>query len=369
MEQFGYSVDVVREHNSRLISHFLYQEPMSCKELSAVMGLSETAIKKNIVQLLDKGIVKVNEEKYSKKKNVGRQHIRYAINGDYGAFVLVDLSHRHDSFFIKDFVGNTLYNQTLVLKSNIYQKDILGICDIIKEKLAELKVEVKEIAVAIAGQINETTGEIIISSRFDSTDVKNVKSIFKDYFGIEQIFVKNDLRFSVFGDKKYMERTEDRVALYAYVGFGISCACVRNGKVIAGINDFAGEIGQCICGGGDNLHMHCAVDSLISKFNLSSFDELLSLYRTSPQCKEVVLQSAITLAEKIQPIANALGCVEILLLGEAREFGEDYLKAFSDYVNSGKYSYNKDVVCLDYKCMREYGMLEVLKNHIISLLD
>ncbi|MCQ2602597.1 MAG: ROK family transcriptional regulator [Clostridia bacterium] len=369
MNQYGYSVDVVREHNIKLISRLLYQKPMSCKEMSVVLGLSETAIKKNIIQLLDEGIVIVAEDDPNEKKNVGRQHIRYAINSRYGAFVLIDLSHRHDSFFIKDFSGKTLYFEKVKFGTKMYQKDLEELSDKIEKKLKELNIEVKGIAVAVPGQVEESVGELIISSRFDGTDVTNIKAFFKARFNINQIYVKNDLRFCVFGDPAYLERSENTIALYVYVGYGISCAIVSNGKIISGIRDVAGEIGQSICPDGIDLHTHCAVDSFFAKFNKSSFDELLSAFHSSKEVKDDILKSAEIFGGQIQAITDALGCVDVVVLGEIKEFGEEYLNTVKARINNGNGKFEKQVSYLDYKSMREYGMLEVLKNHVTADFD
>ena len=367
MELYGYSVDVVREHNLKLITKLLYQKPMSCKELSAVLGLSETAIKKNIVQMKEHNIVKVYEDCSRQKREIGRQHIRYMINEKFGAFVLLDLSHRHDRFVIKDFAGNDLYYEKLDLERYIYKKDLFFISDRIKNKLNELKAEVKEIAVSIAGQVQEETGIINFSSRME-TDIRNIKEFFRDYFGIKQVFVKNDLRFSVFGDKFYLQRSENKNSLYIYVGYGVTCAILEKGKIISGINDIAGEIGQSVCSDGLDLHEHCSMDAWMRHYGLSSVDQLVDLYETDNECRENLLQSAVFLAEKVQIVCDALGCDEVILLGDIFRFGSEYVKIFHNRINSGLCSFKKNVECFDDSVMRLDGMLEVLKNNIISII-
>ena len=367
MEQYGYSVDVVREHNLKLITKLLYQKPMSCKELSAVLGLSETAIKKNIVQMKAHNIVTVFEDNTRKKKDIGRQHIRYTINEKFGAFVLLDLSHHHDRFVIKDFKGNDLYYEKLNLNRYIFKKDIISICDKIKAKLDELQVEVKEIAVSVSGQVKEETGEINFSSRME-TDVKNIKELFCDYFGIKQVFVKNDLRFSVFGDKYYIERSKNKNSLYIYVGYGVTCAILEKGKIISGINDIAGEIGQSVCSDGLDLHEHCSMDAWMRYYNYSSIDQLVERYQTDSDCKEKILQSAVILAEKVQIICDALGCDEVILIGDISRFGSEYVNVFNEKINSGLCSFKKNIECFDDTVMRLDGMLEMLKNNIVSII-
>ena len=367
MEQYGYGVDVVREHNLKLITKLLYQKPMSCKELSAVLGLSETAIKKNIVQMKEHDIVTVFEEVSRQKKDIGRQHIRYTINEKFGAFVLLDLSHRHDRFVIKDFKGNNLYYENLNLDRYIYKKDIFAVCDRIKAKLDELDVEVKEIAVSIAGQVQEETGEINFSSRLE-TDVTNIKVLFQDYFGIKQVFVKNDLRFSVFGDKYYLKRSENKNSLYIYVGYGVTCAILEKGKIISGINDIAGEIGQSVCSDGLDLHEHCSMDAWMRHYDLSDVEQLVDLYESDADCRKNIMHSAVFLAEKVQIVCDALGCDEVILLGDISRFGCDYVNAFEERINSGLCSFKKKVECFDDTAMRLDGMLEILKNNIISII-
>lgn len=368
MEQYGYSVDVVRNHNLKLITRLLYQKPMSCKELSAVLGLSETAVKKNIVQLKEHNIITVYEDYSRKKKDIGRQHIRYTINDKFGAFVLIDLSHDHDSFLIKDFKGNDLYYEKLTLGKYIYKKDIYEISNRINDKLKELGYKVKEIAVAVSGQVLEETGEINFSSRME-TDVKNIKELLRDYFGIEQIFIKNDLRFCVFGDKYYLQRSERKNSIYIYVGFGVTCAILEKGKIISGVNDIAGEIGQSVCADGIDLHEHCSMEALMRFYKFASIEECVDCYEKNTDFKKKILESATILAEKIQIICDALGCDEVVLLGDISRFGDDYVNAFYNKINSGICSFKKKVECFNDSTMRQDGMFEVLKNNIISLIN
>ena len=368
MEQYGYSVDVVRSHNLKLITRLLYKKPMSCKELSGVLGLSETAIKKNIVQLKTHNIITVFEDYTREKKEVGRQHIRFTINDKFGAFVLIDLSHNHDSFLIKDFKGNDLYYEKLTLGKYIYKKDIFEISDRINDNLKKLGYSVKGIAVAVAGQVLEETGEILFSSRME-TDVKNIKALLHDYFGIDQIFIKNDIRFCVFGDKFYLQRSEKKNSIYIYVGYGVTCAILEKGKIISGVNDIAGEIGQSVCSDGVDLHEHCSMEAWMRFYKFASIEECVDFYKTNKDFKEKILQSATILAEKVQIICDALGCDEVVLLGDISRFGDEYVNAFYNKINSGICSFKKKVECFNDSTMRQDGMFEVLKNNIISLIS
>ena len=230
-----------------------------------------------------------------------------------------------------------------------------------------MKVKVKEIAVSISGQVQEETGEINFSSRLE-TDVTNIKVLFQDYFCVKQVFVKNDLRFSVFGDKYYLKRSENKNSLYIYVGYGVTCAILEKGNIISGINDIAGEIGQSVCSDGLDLHEHCSMDAWMRHYGLSNVEQLGELYEKDADCRNNIVCSAVFLAEKVQIVCDALGCDEVILLGDISRFGNDYVNAFNERINSGLCSFKKKVECFDDTAMRLDGMLEVLKNNIISII-
>jgi len=368
----GYSVDVVREHNLKLIMHFLYEKPKSCKELSIITGLSETAVKKNIVQLLENNMVQVYEEEDTKVKQIGRQHIRYIVDKNYGNFMLLDLSYSYDDLFFTDILGNVLYHEKITISHDISVKEIENLVKHLKELIKERKYNIKEIAISVPGQINETTGKINYSSRFSVEAYPRFIEIFNDNFKNIDIYTKNDLRFSIYGDPSLDERSKNTIASYVFIGYGIVSGFVKDGKIIQGLNGISGEIGSSFVNDESSVHDECAISALMKKVNIiypcSSIDELVELYNTKEDIKELVLSSALVMAFQLDAISNAFGSSEIVVLGPATLFGDEYKGVIQNVLNKNK-SFPRKVDFVNADKFRLDGMLNVLKDKITNCIE
>lgn len=367
MNYNGYSINIVREHNLKIITRLLYEKTLSCKELAEITDLSETAIKKNIAQLLDEGLVKVYSEEI-KKKSVGRQHIRYQINEDYGAFACIDLSHEHDTILICDVCGNTLYLEKLNLKTFITKKDYNNICEIIKKQSKLLNVRIHEIAISIPGQIDPKSGIVNFSSRIQGEENERIQEHFATQFPNSLILIQNDIRFAIKGDELLNSRSQDTVALYIQIGYGIVSALVCNGKVIYGYKGIAGEIGTSVDENNISFHEKCSVSSLMLQAKeIATFDDLegyMKEYAKNDEIKEQVKKSAQLLAHEIDTISNAVGANNIVLLGSITKYGSMYLNEVQTTLDNISKTFDREVCFLLGDDLIEKGMIKLLKERI-----
>lgn len=371
MDYSGYSINVVREHNLKIISRLLFKQPLSCKELAQITDLSETAIKKNISQLLECNMVKVYED-INEKKSVGRQHIRYQINPNYGAFCGIDLSYGVDKFYIFDACGKELYSEHVDLDVKIVKKDYDSISEKIKYACKTLNVNLCEMAISIPGQIDSKTGIVNFSSRIGGDENINILESFKRNFPDIYILIQNDIRFAINGDALLINRSEDTMALYVQIGYGIVCAIVHNGKILSGYKDIAGEIGTKIDEVGTSVHEKCTVSAMMRKakefIEFNTYDEFLSLFKTDIRVQELVKGSARALAHEIDTISNSVGCNNIIILGAVTNYGDMYLDVVNNTLNGFTQNFERNVSFLKDNELIKKGMVKLLQERICYLL-
>ena len=87
----GYRTENIRKHNMKVIAGLLFKNELSCNEIAQRIGISETAVKKNINQLIENDWV-VHSDKEEILRSRGGQHIRYKLTINMGvSFLLIFL--------------------------------------------------------------------------------------------------------------------------------------------------------------------------------------------------------------------------------------------------------------------------------------
>ena len=367
--KLGYSVENVRKHNLKVIAELLFTESASCNEIATQIGISETAVKKNIVQLLGCGFV-VNEEEENAPRSRGGQHIRYKINGDNGSFLFVSFSNDGDWFALTDFAFEKEYHEKLQLPTNLMLTDIKGVIEKIKVSIKQKGYKpLRGIAIAISGQVDRETGDFIFSSRFDLSDFNSLVGIFSQVFHVP-IFIRNDAQYDVLGELQHEDFSENNTVLYVKVGRGASGAIVNNGKFITGVRGIAGELGVARTIDGRTIHDHCAVLELVQKcapyLKENTPEALFESYKTDERVREIVLHSAEILAQAIDSFTKILGIDKIILMGDIEKFGEAYVERMRAFFAENKIGFDRFVQFAHGENVRVIGMKKELRDKAIA---
>lgn len=332
----GYNVENVRRHNMKIIAKLLFKETLSCNEIAQQIGISETAVKKNISLLVEGGWVIHNGEE-EKIRTRGGQHIRYKINEAYGCFVFINFSNDGDWFSVTDFSFGREHREKLTMKHVVEKKDVEGVISrvlrIIKQKGFG---PLRGVAAAVPGQIDNVTGDFIYSSRFDRSGIKNLVGMLTQGFHAP-VYVRNDTQFEVLGELEHEDFSDNDTVYYVSIGWGVSSVIVNNGKFIVGTRGISGEIGENITEDGENVHMHCSFELLIEKcrpYLAAPVEEaLIKSFANDARVREIVLESADVLAKQLDGITNALGCDRVILMGGICAFGSEYAERINKYFN------------------------------------
>ena len=365
----------VREYNIKLITSCLYQEPLSCMELSKKIGISDVGIRKIIKELESKNIVRLAVEK-NEIRTHGNQHIRYEINRALGIFIIIDFTKPRETFAFYDFAGDKIYSERFTPPQEYAdEKELKALIRRIKQRIKSCGLgekRVLNVTMAVTGQIDEENRCFIHSGRFkmfEGDEKGRIYQIFENAFNAP-VIMKNNVTFMALGENE-VEGFESKygMSLFLYVGYGIATSVLHNGKALSGWRGYAGEIGYNKFESGESLFSNVTVSYMIQKskpyLKTADIDGLKEAYKENETVKGIVLNGAKLLAYSIGNIINLLGVDVIMLYGENFDLGEEYLDIIREEVCEKSVTQAK-IMFAHLKNPAVEGALSVARSKIIE---
>lgn len=126
---------------------------------------------------------------------------------------------------------------------NIVRKMVEGVEELLEES-GKSFTEISSIGIGSAGQIDRKNGIIIGAPNLDCYNL-NLKEILQNKFNIP-VFVGNDVEVATIGEQKFGAGKGCADFVCVFVGTGIGSAIVKNGHIIYGATETAGELGHII---------------------------------------------------------------------------------------------------------------------------
>lgn len=337
--------------NNKIVVDLLSKKNMSCMELSKEIGLTHAALIKIINRLCEKEIVIRANKDNALPKLKGGQHVRYCLNKEKGLLVNVNLGHKQEMISIFDFSCQLIFEKKLSelfeISSHLDEDFVNKVISYIKEIVStKFKKEILAISIAIPGQVDNETGKIVISSRFDNSI--NIKKLFLREFNCP-IEIRNDTYCGAIGELKINKALSDNQssALYLHIGYGISSCIINKSSLFTGNLNCTGEIGNnIVTAKGDNLHTMCAMSSLIEKFveyGVNDITNLVSLMNKNREVEDYILNSAKLLSSEINKIINLTMVNQIIITGSVRMLGDTYLAVINKNISKVKDNIGFDV--------------------------
>lgn len=337
----GRTTKNVGHYNNKLVSQLLLDNAFSGIEISRQVKLSHTALSLIIARLLEMDLICLAENAVNEKRTKGGQHVRYTVNKRRTYFLCINFQHGRESFGVFDLCGGEIYREAI--SSRIVDKEYLDALIInINKRIKAIGIDKKKIAcvsIAIPGQINVKTGEIIVSSKVDKEI--NLKAAFQSEYSYSEITVKNDIVYCCNGSMIKGEYVyENESVLFLYIGGGLSCCLVHNGKIVTNSNGFGGEIGMNSVNKDTRLHEVAEPQNLITwvKNEFSddtvNIDNLFTRYSDNKIFCEKVEAITTIFGTELQNVVNIVGCSTIVFCGEIvkypKWFYDKLMKTVSD---------------------------------------
>lgn len=373
MGSMGMKSENVAYFNNRIVLNLLSEAPLSCVELAERSDLTHMATGRILRRLYEMDIVRPHNEPLVKRSR-GRQFFRYELNAEKAYFICVNIHHFYKSFTVYDLAGKVVYTEGSECKM-VYDSDVDIIIDRIYSVLNENKIPLDRIAVvsiAMPGQVNEETGDIIVSSMVDIS-VNFIKR-FGAAFPSSKIEVKNNIVYACINSIMSKEFDYSKgTHLYLYVGMGVSCFLIYDKKIILGSNGFGGEIGMnCIDADENSLHDVVVVNKLLrycrdvtGKRDLS-YSELESACEEYPVIREELHKVAEALGRTVRNYVDFLGSSHIVFAGPITGYPKFFFDEILAKIKNTNYS-DGIRYKIDYSFSEETDKGQMLLSRLNSL--
>ena len=349
---------LMKKKNMRLIIEYFRENACSTFQIGKEIGLSSGGAKKLVDDIADGGlIVRVPSVR---RFESGRTPLSYEINPNYRRVLIVNYADATVSLL--DLCGNVV--EVLRVDDVFDSEDSDGyILDTIEQIKAMLSrhtdVPLGVIALVYVGKFDKQ-GNCRFSGMFKNITL-NIYETFKKEFGVE-VIAHNDLQFALMAERRkgVFKGNEESACLFN-IGRGVSCSIMINDKLYVGANGIAGEVGQNLIIG--NQDVRTTNEDYISwwrikrklekkiengeqfalKEGFNHADAVIAYKNGDPIVREIVDCSAKNMARLLKNITDLMDFGIIILTGKMLEFGDDYYQLLIDeYQKIGRQMFNSD---------------------------
>ncbi len=361
----------VRDHNIKVVLDCLYEKAHSCLELARAVQISDVAAKNIIKELISLDLIELSKQE-NEKKTVGGQHVRYRIKRSSGIFVGIDFTQNNDCLYIFDFAGKQLAQKPLSLKHIIQIEEINSVVSELETLIEELNLQERKIlsiAIAFVGQVNISDGSFLSSDRFKALRKFSLNDYFQEKFNAP-IVMRNNVNIRALGEFSHARNvSEYGSSVYYFVGYGLAASVFNDNVLLFGWKGYNGEVGDLIVSGRGNVNKLCSLGHLINtvqdRLEEISVEGLVKAFHTDDYVKGVVLNSCTYLARSVSFFINTLGSDNIVLGGEVKLFGEEYIARLREQVEKVA-PFPVKIVYEGSKNSIVDGMLILCKNQAIN---
>lgn len=235
----------IGDHNKyQMISFLRERGQISRVELSRLLGISATAVTRNITTLLETGIIR---ECGAERSTMGRKPVLLELCRDFCYVIGVDVVGGVIKVALADLMGDIVRMNTAPIMQNKSGDSIFDqLIALLKNTIGSSGVpveKIKFITVGTSGVFNPELGKSELSLFHDGWADINIREEISARLGIETL-VDNDVNLDVIGESwKGVGRNFDSI-LYVKLGEGLASRIVLgDGRLMRGEHNLAGEIG------------------------------------------------------------------------------------------------------------------------------
>jgi len=237
----------IGDHNkNQMLSILRERGPTSRVELSRLLGLSQTAVTRNISKLLTNGIIR---ECGAEKTRIGRKPTLIELCGDFCYVLGADIVGGTLKVALADLMGRIInYNEEAVHKENGSNAILNQLNALLRGVITSSAIPTDKIWVAVIGApgiFDNETRKSRFSFFLDDWDEMDIRSRVFKAINIETI-IENDVNLDVIGESWKGVGKEYENVLYVKLGQGFAARVVIQNKLLRGQNRMAGEIGYII---------------------------------------------------------------------------------------------------------------------------
>jgi len=314
----------------------LAAEDCSATMLSRELNLSNAALSSIISDLKRDGYIR-EVACADSSQNVGRKPVYYSINENFGCVAVVAFSNHRATVAISDMKANI----TDSVETRVERYDVAMVYELIlsiKNMLAKPEyrdVPLLGVDLSVPGRVNDLTGELQLSPQFDKDlfgEKNYLVSLFERQFGVP-VKMTNDINLAGLAEMHRGALKGVENGMLVHVDEGIGGALILGGKLYAGAQGFAGEIGIMRTefeGRTDALDEFSSLRAIKNRLKTKEVlhtDDVVKLYESDADAKRYVNSTARCMGRVLKDVVELLDVSKIVISGRVTRFGEEYLES------------------------------------------
>jgi glucokinase-like ROK family protein len=305
----------------------------------------------------------------------GRRQELFALNGDYGNFLGIDLGGTHIIGILTDFNGRILDRVFFEIRPGLPVAIIIEQMKAIGRKLLgseKTTAEIHSVGICVPGFIDLLTGTSIIAENIPGWHNIGLKEVFEEAFA-RPVFADDSSRAFALAEKLIGEGRGKRDFLLVDLGYGIGMAVIANDSLYTGASNKSGEIGHmivkpegpsCTCGNRGCLEAVASGRAIASAAALGMRDGrselLVGLTHGSPET--VTAQDVSIAASMGDQFCGTLVREAGAVIGLALANAVNVINPSRVVLGGGLISSNSMMQDSIAKALREYSMREIYQD-------
>ncbi|MCI7238971.1 MAG: ROK family protein [Anaerococcus sp.] len=271
-------------NNEQLVLKLIYENPgLSRVDLTKILKINKASMSEIINNLLFKEIINEVGSGNSTSKG-GRKPIQLEINYDYGLCMGIDIASNYISFILANLNLEIISYDTIKIPIN--KDNVIGevskIIENNKKYYNKYKCGLISVTMAIHGIVDYDDIRFTPNYNLDKINlVSNLKNL---YPGLNFNLI-NESNASALCE---MIKSDIKDLVCINIGVGVGAGVIMNGKLITGINGYAGEIGhmivvpngkKCKCGNYGCFEQYCSEIATVEYYNSIAEEKVEDLYK------------------------------------------------------------------------------------------
>lgn len=313
---------------------------LSRADIARSSGLSKPFVSEVVDKLISGGFV-LETGKGEASRGGGKRPTCLSLNAaEFGAIGIdVGRGGTAMSGVLYDGMLNVI-TQASVEFENQFEAICAAIAELIEKLLSgNRRIKVKGVGIAVSGIVDVDGNEIVLSSNFDLAG-KGLAGEIEKRTGLP-VFVSNRARLAALAEFEQGCACGSQDFLYLSIGRSVGGVIYSGGKLFPGANGRAGELrsyplvyeeaGKVKVGTLEELVSESALLAEIAAVTGGEidFEEVVRRYeQLDPCCRRGVERNASLLGQAAAHLVRVLDLPLIIIGGEARRFGDDYIASF-----------------------------------------
>jgi len=233
-------------NQARILAVLYAQESASRAELARLLGLTRSALTKHVGSLVSSGVIVETEEK-SAPDRAGRPGVALRLNRRENFFFGAEIGGQFVRTIALDFDARVIAQRVKEFDPGASPEHVVGL---LKHAIAEIVLEerlnaerARGIGVAVSGLVTRA-GVLLYSPALGWRNTPILDIVARHMGRFASTVVLNDANAAAFSEAYVERRLHEAELAYLLVDVGVGVGILNEGRLFAGADGFAGELGS-----------------------------------------------------------------------------------------------------------------------------